>query len=99
MNTWRSCSRGTYDELFTLYRRIPALILSNFNAYVDAKHTSLSLTTTYDIQAGVYFDEIVSAGSASRYVPRSVQIDLETGVCDSVRAVLTCHFLVLTIWP
>lgn len=36
-------------------------------------------------RAGVYFDEIISA-DGSRYVPRSVQIDLETGVCDSIRS-------------
>ncbi|KAH9954326.1 beta-tubulin 2 [Russula dissimulans] len=32
-----------------------------------------------------YFSE-VNAGSAPKYVPRSVQIDLEAGVCDRLRA-------------
>jgi len=31
-----------------------------------------------------YFSE-VNAGSAPKYVPRSVQIDLEAGVCDRLR--------------
>ena len=36
-------------------------------------------------QAGVYFDEITGGGSgATRYVPRSVQVDLEAGVCNKV---------------
>ena len=37
-------------------------------------------------QAGVYFDEITGGESgATRYVPRSVQVDLEAGVCNKVR--------------
>jgi tubulin beta len=32
----------------------------------------------------VYFDEINASGTAPKYVPRSVQIDLESGVCDKV---------------
>ncbi|PPQ79100.1 hypothetical protein CVT25_002893 [Psilocybe cyanescens] len=35
-------------------------------------------------RAGVYFDEIVD-GSQTRYVPRSVQVDLEAGVCNKLR--------------
>ena len=36
-------------------------------------------------QSGVYFDEIItSADGSARYVPRSVQIDLENGVCNAV---------------
>ena len=34
-------------------------------------------------QAGVYFNE-VRANGCSKYVPRSVQIDLEAGVCNRV---------------
>ncbi|PPQ74603.1 hypothetical protein CVT24_004192 [Panaeolus cyanescens] len=38
-------------------------------------------------QAGVYFDEVTGAsGDGSvRYVPRSVQVDLEAGVCNKLR--------------
>ena len=32
-----------------------------------------------------YFSE-VNSGSVSKYVPRSVQIDLEAGVCDRLRS-------------
>ncbi|KAF9478839.1 beta-tubulin 2 tubb2 [Pholiota conissans] len=35
-------------------------------------------------RAGVYFDEIID-GSTTRYVPRSVQVDLEAGVCNRLR--------------
>ncbi|KIM35026.1 hypothetical protein M413DRAFT_449940 [Hebeloma cylindrosporum] len=35
--------------------------------------------------AGVYFDEITDGGS-TRYVPRSVQVDLDVGVCDKLRS-------------
>ncbi|KAF7317160.1 Tubulin beta chain [Mycena chlorophos] len=34
---------------------------------------------------GVYFSE-VTAGSTTKYVPRSLQLDLESGVCDRVRS-------------
>ena len=34
-------------------------------------------------QTGVYFDEVTGNG-ATRYVPRSVQVDLEAGVCNKV---------------
>ncbi|KAF9532700.1 beta-tubulin 2 tubb2 [Crepidotus variabilis] len=38
-------------------------------------------------RAGVYFDEITGGTSNStRYVPRSVQIDLETGVCNALKS-------------
>ncbi|KAF9550038.1 beta-tubulin 2 tubb2 [Agrocybe pediades] len=36
-------------------------------------------------RAGVYFDE-VSGGGQTRYVPRSVQVDLEAGVCNKLRS-------------
>ncbi|KII89672.1 hypothetical protein PLICRDRAFT_39808 [Plicaturopsis crispa FD-325 SS-3] len=36
------------------------------------------------VRAGVYFTEVESAGK-SKYIPRSVQIDLESGVCDRIR--------------
>jgi len=36
-------------------------------------------------RVGTYFSEINSSGPA-RYVPRSVQVDLETGVCDKLRS-------------
>ncbi|PPQ72786.1 hypothetical protein CVT26_003315 [Gymnopilus dilepis] len=35
--------------------------------------------------AGVYFDEIFGA-DPTRYVPRSVQVDLEAGVCNKLRS-------------
>ncbi|THH29436.1 hypothetical protein EUX98_g4762 [Antrodiella citrinella] len=35
-------------------------------------------------RVGTYFDE-VNSGGASKYVPRSVQIDLEDGVCNQIR--------------
>ncbi|KAJ7672246.1 beta-tubulin 2 [Mycena polygramma] len=37
-------------------------------------------------QVGVYFAEVNNAGSQPKYVPRSLQIDLEAGVCDRVRS-------------
>ena len=37
------------------------------------------------LQAGVFFNEVDLPGSEVKYVPRSVQIDLESGVCDRVR--------------
>ncbi|KAL0945420.1 hypothetical protein HGRIS_000912 [Hohenbuehelia grisea] len=36
-------------------------------------------------RAGVYFTEIGS-GAAAKYVPRSVQVDLEAGVCNRLRS-------------
>ena len=36
------------------------------------------------LKVETYFTE-VNAGSVAKYVPRSVQIDLEAGVCDRVR--------------
>ncbi|KAH9481803.1 Tubulin beta-2 chain [Psilocybe cubensis] len=35
-------------------------------------------------RAGVYFEEI-RGGSSTRFVPRSVQVDLEAGVCNRLR--------------
>lgn len=40
---------------------------------------------TVDLQAGVYFTEVNPDGH-SKYVPRSVQVDLEAGVCNRVCA-------------
>jgi len=51
------------------------------------------------MMTGVYFDEIVSAGGAMRYVQQGVQIDLETSICDSVHVGLGCRCLVLTLRP
>jgi hypothetical protein len=43
------------------------------------------LLTLFCLQAGVYFDEITGGpGGTTRYVPRSVQVDLEAGVCNKV---------------
>jgi tubulin beta len=39
----------------------------------------------YFLQVETYFSEVES-GSVSKYVPRSVQIDLEAGVCDRLRS-------------
>ncbi|CAL1716084.1 unnamed protein product [Somion occarium] len=36
-------------------------------------------------RVGVYFNEVEHSGSRTKYVPRSVQIDLEAGVCDRIR--------------
>lgn len=36
-------------------------------------------------RVGVYFTEIENSGQATKYVPRSVQIDLEEGVCNRIR--------------
>ncbi|KDQ59256.1 hypothetical protein JAAARDRAFT_33979 [Jaapia argillacea MUCL 33604] len=36
-------------------------------------------------RVGVYFNEIEQPGSPTKYVPRSVQIDLEAGVCNRIR--------------
>jgi Tubulin/FtsZ family, GTPase domain len=37
------------------------------------------------VQVETYFSE-VNSGSTAKYVPRSVQIDLEAGVCDRLRS-------------
>jgi hypothetical protein len=37
------------------------------------------------VQVETYFSEI-NSGSTAKYVPRSVQIDLEAGVCDRLRS-------------
>ncbi|KAH9902606.1 beta-tubulin 2 [Cubamyces lactineus] len=37
-------------------------------------------------RVGVYFTEVELSGSPNKYVPRSVQIDLEEGVCDRIRS-------------
>ncbi|KAJ7183277.1 beta-tubulin 2 [Mycena filopes] len=37
-------------------------------------------------RVGVYFAEVNHAGSQPKYVPRSLQIDLEAGVCERVRS-------------
>lgn len=37
------------------------------------------------LQVGVYFTEVEYAGR-TRFVPRSVQVDLEAGVCNKVRS-------------
>jgi tubulin beta len=37
------------------------------------------------IQLNVYFTEVEQADSPTKYVPRSVQVDLEAGVCNHVR--------------
>ena len=36
------------------------------------------------MQVGVYFTEIEHSGMRTKYVPRSVQVDLEEGVCNRV---------------
>lgn len=38
------------------------------------------------VRAGVFFTEVENQGSETKYVPRSVQIDLEAGVCDRIRS-------------
>ncbi|KAI0366268.1 beta-tubulin 2 [Pilatotrama ljubarskyi] len=37
-------------------------------------------------RVGVFFTEVEHSGSLNKYVPRSVQIDLEEGVCDRIRS-------------
>ncbi|OSC99897.1 beta-tubulin 2 [Trametes coccinea BRFM310] len=37
-------------------------------------------------RVGVFFNEIEHPGLPNKYVPRSVQIDLEEGVCDRIRS-------------
>ncbi|KAI0749828.1 beta-tubulin 2 [Daedaleopsis nitida] len=37
-------------------------------------------------RASVFFTEVEHAGTPVKYIPRSVQIDLEEGVCDRIRA-------------
>jgi len=36
-------------------------------------------------RVGVYFTEVEQAGEPTKYVPRSVQVDLEDGVCNQIR--------------
>ncbi len=38
-------------------------------------------------QVGVYFTEVEHAGQSTKYVPRSVQVDLEASVLDRVSAI------------
>lgn len=38
------------------------------------------------LQADTYFEEVTGGDGGSKWVPRSVQVDLETGVADRVRA-------------
>ena len=40
----------------------------------------------------VWFDEIEHAGQATKYVPRSVQVDLEEGVCNRVSKSCYLHY-------
>lgn len=47
------------------------------------------------LQVGVYFDEI--DGTDPKYVPRSVQVDLEAGVCN--QASLRCVPYALLLIP
>ncbi|KAI0833676.1 beta-tubulin 2 [Trametes gibbosa] len=37
-------------------------------------------------RVGVFFTEVSHSGTANKYVPRSVQIDLEDGVCERIRS-------------
>ncbi|GJE85546.1 tubulin beta chain [Phanerochaete sordida] len=37
-------------------------------------------------RVGVYFTEVELAGEPTKYVPRSVQVDLESGVCNHIRS-------------
>ncbi|TCD64053.1 Tubulin beta-2 chain [Steccherinum ochraceum] len=37
-------------------------------------------------RVGTFFAEVENSGSASKYVPRSVQVDLEDGVCNNLRS-------------
>ncbi len=54
------------------------------------------MLTSLFVQVDTYFSE-VNTGSTAKYVPRSVQIDLEAGVCDRVR-VSFCVSTVSLIW-
>lgn len=60
------------------------MILYNFQGFVASQIASVSvaLLTSPIYQVGVYFTEVEHTGEAIRYVPRSVQIDLEEGVCN-----------------
>jgi len=69
----------------------------NSNAYVESGQwgpanqgkIASKLIVSFCRQAGVYFDEITGGSDeTTRYVPRSVQIDLETGVCNAVSGLL-----------
>lgn len=53
----------------------------------------ISCTDLFRLKVGVYFNEVEHSGKAMKYVPRSVQIDLEAGVCDRVCAIIPSkHF-------
>lgn len=56
------------------------------NQLSDIQVRLLTTVVSGHEQAGVYFDEVVgNVGiGATRYVPRSVQVDLEAGVCNKV---------------
>lgn len=71
-------------------RRIAEQILFNFKGWFLSMHLCrIHHLMGRIFQAGVYFDEILD-GSTTRYVPRSVQVDLEAGVCNRVSI---CHNL------
>lgn len=44
----------------------------------------------------MYFDEIENAGEATKYVPRSIQVDLEACVCNHVSSFL--YFALVAIY-
>ena len=71
---------------FSFNRTTLAQTLCNSNVCVD--FSNCYHFSWYAVQAGVYFDEIASGG-LTRFVPRSVQIDLETGVCNSVSCLVS----------
>lgn len=45
------------------------------------------------VKVGVFFTEVELTGSEPRYVPRSIQVDLESSVCDRVRS--TCPYVMV----
>ena len=71
------------------------MTLSNLQEYVPPLLSHLvsvcliGRSPRLNVQVGVYFTEVELSGSPNKYVPRSVQIDLEEGVCDRVSELRT----------
>jgi hypothetical protein len=62
-------------------RKHPLFLAPLLHSYCKAKKNTLF----WGGQVETYFSEI-NSGSVAKYVPRSVQIDLEAGVCDRLRS-------------
>ena len=72
------------------------LTLCNLNGYEYPRVTCQSPLSLLGEQLNVYFTEVENEGEKTRYVPRSVQVDLEAGVCNHVRVLVVASSVTLT---